>query len=79
MNEIETRLDPGQFIRIHRCVIVNVDRVREIRPAPHGESSSIVVLKDGATLRLSRSRRDKMEEFLIGGPEPAAARVGSGF
>ncbi len=55
MAAIEERLDPRQFARIHRSTIVNVDRVREIRPEWHGDFD--VVLADGKTLRLGRSYR----------------------
>ena len=55
MAALEGRLDPRQFARIHRSTIVNVDRVREIRPEWHGDFD--VVLADGKTLRLSRSYR----------------------
>jgi two-component system, LytTR family, response regulator len=40
---------------VHRSTIVNIDRVREIRPEWHGDFD--VVLTDGTTLRLSRSYR----------------------
>jgi two-component system LytT family response regulator len=55
MQALERRLDPRQFARIHRSTIVNVDRVREIRPEWHGDYD--VVLADGHTLRLGRSYR----------------------
>ncbi len=55
MTALALRLDPRQFARIHRSAIVNMDRVREIRPGWHGEHD--VVLHDGQTLRLSRSYR----------------------
>jgi two-component system LytT family response regulator len=58
MAELERRLDPAQFCRIHRSTIVNLDRVREIKPEWHGEYQ--VVLTTGATLRLSRSYRDRL-------------------
>ena len=58
MAELERRLDPAQFSRIHRSTIVNLDRVREIKPEWHGEYQ--VVLTTGATLRLSRSYRDRL-------------------
>src|SRR5262249_30147544 len=32
MNEIESKLDPQKFMRIHRSTIVNLDRVREVQP-----------------------------------------------
>lgn len=73
MNEIERRLDPAQFIRVHRCVIVNTDRVREIHPALPGDSSSSIILRDGTTVPLSRSRRDKIEQFLTSGAAHSSA------
>ena len=35
----ERRVDPSRFVRIHRSAIVNIDKIRELRPAFHGESS----------------------------------------
>jgi two-component system, LytTR family, response regulator len=58
MTELEKRLDPGQFCRIHRSTIVNLDRIREIKPEWHGEYQ--VVLTNGVTLRLSRGYRDRL-------------------
>jgi two-component system, LytTR family, response regulator len=55
MGALQQRLDPARFARIHRSTIVNLDRVREIRPEWHGDFD--VVLTDGTTLRLSRSYR----------------------
>jgi two-component system, LytTR family, response regulator len=58
MSDLERQLDPAQFTRIHRSTIVNLDRVREIRPEWHGEYE--VALTTGATLRLSRGYRDRL-------------------
>jgi two-component system LytT family response regulator len=58
MSELEERLDPAQFVLIHRSTIVNVDRVTEIQPEYHGEFQ--VVLQDGTRLRLSRRYRDRL-------------------
>jgi two-component system, LytTR family, response regulator len=55
MAEMERRLDPAVFTRIHRSTIVNTSRIREIRPDPHGDFD--VVLIDGRTLRMSRNYR----------------------
>jgi two-component system LytT family response regulator len=59
MNDLEASLDPAAFVRIHRSTIVNLDRVREMRPLFRGEL--VVVLSDGTQLRMSRSRRDELE------------------
>jgi two-component system, LytTR family, response regulator len=58
MSDLERQLDPAQFARIHRSTIVNLDRIREIRPEWHGEYE--VALVTGATLRLSRGYRDRL-------------------
>lgn len=64
LNELEEKLDPEQFLRIHRSTIVNFDRIKELQQNPNGEW--VVVLKDGTELKLSRSRRERLEEFLAG-------------
>jgi two-component system LytT family response regulator len=68
LSGLEARLDPRRFFRIHRSTIVNADRVRELRARRSGEYT--VVLREGALLTLSRSRRGKLAEF-----EGGAARV----
>lgn len=59
---LERKLDPRQFVRIHRSTIVNLERIREIQPAFHGDY--VVVLLDKTELPLSRSCREKLEESL---------------
>jgi two-component system, LytTR family, response regulator len=58
MSELETQLDASHFARIHRTIIVNVDRVQEIKPTWHGDFS--VILKNGTTLRMSRGYRRRL-------------------
>jgi len=58
MNAMQARLDPARFLRIHRSTIVNVARVRELRPWFHGDY--IVLLANGRQLTLSRSYRDNV-------------------
>jgi two-component system LytT family response regulator len=55
---VESRLDPAHFARIHRTVIVNLDRIRYLEPWSHGDQ--LVVLESGARLTLSRRFRDRM-------------------
>jgi two-component system, LytTR family, response regulator len=59
---LEERLDPRQFARVHRSTIVNVARIRALRPATHGERD--LVLRDGTQLKLSRMYRDRLAELL---------------
>lgn len=60
MNAIEAKLDPEAFFRIHRCHIVNVERIRELQPWFNGEY--VVFLKNGTRLTLSRGYREKLQE-----------------
>lgn len=62
MKRLERSLDPAVFFRAHRSFIVRLGYVRELRPDASGEYS--VVLLDGTTLSLSRSRRKLLEERL---------------
>jgi two-component system, LytTR family, response regulator len=56
------KLDPREFLRIHRSTIVNVLRVREVRPWFQG--SHVVVLQNGEELRMSRYQRDAVNRLL---------------
>jgi two-component system LytT family response regulator len=58
ISDMEGRLDPAVFTRIHRSIIVNTARIQEIRPDPHGDFD--VVLTDGRTLRMSRTYRERL-------------------
>ncbi|HJS24677.1 MAG TPA: LytTR family DNA-binding domain-containing protein [Pyrinomonadaceae bacterium] len=62
MNDLEGRLDPARFVRIHRSIIVNLDRIKEMHP--HFNGDYIVVLDNGRQLRLSRTRREHLEAKL---------------
>jgi len=59
MRDLEHRLDPRRFQRVHRSTIVNLTRVREMRPHLNGEY--FLVLDSGHQLKLSRSYRDKVQ------------------
>jgi len=65
IHEMESRLDNARFVRIHRSTIVNTERIQEIRPQHNGDCS--VILRDGTSLRLSRSRREHVEHLLVYG------------
>jgi two-component system LytT family response regulator len=62
MHDLESRLDPEQFVRIHRSIIVNLDRIKELYP--HFNGDYMIVLADGTQLKLSRSRREHLESRL---------------
>ena len=54
--ELESKLDPRHFIRIHRRFIVNIDKVHEVQPWFSGDA--IVIMQSGSKLRLSRTHRE---------------------
>ena len=64
MSSLEQRLDPATFFRVNRSAIVNLDHVRELQLFGRGEY--IVILEDGAKLRLVAGRRDELEARLGG-------------
>lgn len=61
LNILQQQLDPSQFIRIHRSIIVNIDRIKELELQSHGDA--VVILKDGARLTLSRNYRPAFMEI----------------
>jgi two-component system, LytTR family, response regulator len=64
---LEPRLDPKKFIRTHRNSIVSVAKVKSVG----GTGDSIVELKNGATLALSRSNRKTVLEKIRDLADPA--------
>jgi two-component system, LytTR family, response regulator len=61
---VELRLALSGFVRIHRSVLVNVDRVAELQPQDKGEYA--VLLRDGTELKLSRSYHASVERLVSG-------------
>jgi two-component system LytT family response regulator len=62
MANLDAKLDGARFLRIHRSTMVNIERIRELQPAFHGDY--VVILRDGTELTLSRGYRDKLQELL---------------
>src|SRR5215467_4701792 len=58
MKNMEGKLDPKTFVRIHRSAIVNIDRIKELEPWFHGEY--VVILRDGTRLTASRVFSDRL-------------------
>ncbi len=59
LSELEGQLDARRFQRVHRSRIVNLTRVKALRPHMNGEY--FLELDSGHTIKLSRSYRDKVE------------------
>ena len=64
MNSLESKLDPARFLRIHRSVIVRIDRIKELESLYQGDY--VVVLHDGTRLTTGRKYRDAIQEFIKG-------------
>jgi len=62
MKDLERRVDPRSFQRVHRSTIVNLDQVRQVRPHTNGEC--FLVLESGAEVKVSRSYRDVVARFV---------------
>jgi two-component system LytT family response regulator len=66
LKNVAARLNRRQFVRIHRSTIVNLERIKEIRPHPGG--GAIVVLQEGTELKMSRSYYRRLDKLLAGLP-----------
>jgi two-component system LytT family response regulator len=62
MKDLEKRLDPRRFQRVHRSTIVNLDLVKQVKPHTNGEC--FLVLNSGAQVKVSRSYRDVVARFV---------------
>jgi two-component system, LytTR family, response regulator len=62
MKDLEKRLDPRVFQRVHRSTIVNLGLVREVKPHTNGEC--FLVLDSGTQVKVSRSYRDVVARFV---------------
>lgn len=62
MHEMERKLDPRQFLRIHRSIIVNAKKIRGVQPCNSGEF--IVTLTSGKELPSSRGYRESLGSLL---------------
>ncbi|MEA1014969.1 LytTR family DNA-binding domain-containing protein [Sphingomonas sp. LY54] len=62
MKDLEKRLDPRRFQRVHRSCIVNLDLVRQVKPHTNGEC--FLVLDSGSQVKVSRSYRDVVARFV---------------
>ena len=58
MNTLEKSLDPEVFLRVHRSIIVNLGRIRDLQPGAHGEY--LITLRDGTRLQSGRTYADRL-------------------
>jgi two-component system LytT family response regulator len=62
MAEMAKHLDSARFVRIHRSLIVNAERIRNVQSASHSEY--LVTLPGGVQLRSGRTYRETMQRFI---------------
>ena len=64
ISSLEGLLNPANFLRLHRSVIVNVERVARIEP--YTKDSRIAILTDGTRLPVSRAGYARLKDLLGG-------------
>jgi len=62
MNSTEARLASRKFLRVNRSTIVNLERITEWQPLFHGDS--VVILRDGTRLTVSRVYRETLDRLV---------------
>ena len=63
LGQLESRLDPASFVRVHRSTVVNVEHIAEMHPLFHGDYE--LILRRGTRLTLSRRYRARLAPFLL--------------
>jgi two-component system LytT family response regulator len=63
LSQLESRLDPASFVRVHRSTLVNVEHIAEMHPLFHGDYE--LILRRGTRLALSRHYRARLAPFLL--------------
>lgn len=61
MTSLEKRLDPDQFVRVHRSRIINIRQLKELQPLFRGEYD--IMLRDGTRLESGRGYREKLQKL----------------
>jgi two-component system LytT family response regulator len=62
MNTLEKSLDPVIFLRIHRSIIVNLVRIKNLQSGAHGEY--VITLRDGARLQSGRTYSSRLRALV---------------
>jgi two-component system LytT family response regulator len=63
LNDLESRLDPAEFLRVHRSAIVRVDQIAELEPADSGRYR--LTIADGTRLIVSRNRAAAVKKLML--------------
>ena len=62
MNNLQKSLDPEIFLRIHRSIIVNLGRIKDLQSGAHGEC--VITLRDGARLQSGRAYSSRLRALV---------------
>jgi two-component system LytT family response regulator len=62
IGQIAKRLNPAEFVRIHRSTIVHITKIKELQPCDNGEY--ILTLKDGKQLSCSRGYSASLQQLV---------------
>jgi two-component system LytT family response regulator len=62
MNALEKSLDPENFLRIHRSLIVNVARIKNLESDAHGEY--VITLREGVRLQSGRTYSGRLRALI---------------
>lgn len=63
LKNLQSKLNPLHFVRIHRSYIVNIKKVKEIEPWFSGDSK--IILMNGKTLKMSRNYKENLDKFKL--------------
>ena len=62
LHQLEAKLNPNKFVRVHRSTIVNIDRIKEMHPLFNGDQ--MIIMQSGKKLTMTRNYRDKLKTLL---------------
>lgn len=62
LGDLESRLDPRRFVRIHRSYLLNIERLARVEL--YAKDSRIAILTDGTRLPVSRSGHQRLQQLL---------------
>jgi two-component system, LytTR family, response regulator len=68
LTDLASRLDPKEFIRVHRSHVIRIDRIKEVHRWFRGDY--YLVLMDGTKLTSGGTYKRMIEEVLMGGQRP---------